>query len=103
MKLSYDDINTSLAPAKMEEMVTNNIWDYYVYREYDHSFGHKAFDSIIDIGANSGSVGVITRVRFPTANLYSFDPNPISYASNVRLKSLFEKTSGRRGRNLGSL
>lgn len=97
MKLSYDDIDTSLAPAKMEEMQTNNLWDYYVYREYDHSFGHKAFDSIIDIGANSGSVGLITRVRFPTANLYSFDPNPISYASNVRLKSLFEKANGRRG------
>lgn len=97
MHLSYDDIDISLAPAKMEEMATNNLWDYYVYREYDHSFGHKAFDSIIDIGANSGSVGLITRVRFPTANLYSFDPNPIGYASNVRLKSLFEKANGKRG------
>lgn len=97
MQLKYKDINVSLAPAKLEELGTNNTWDYYGYRQYEHDHGHKAFDSIIDIGANSGAVGLMTRIRFPTSNLYSFEPNPIGYASNVRLKSLFEKQNGRRG------
>jgi len=90
MKLNYDDIDTTQV-TYLEELGPIVIKDVYGYRPY--SF--KAFDTIIDIGANTGASSLFTRTLFPHADIYTFEPNPRGYASCVKLRSLFERTRER--------
>ena len=93
MRLQYKDIDTGKAPAKLEETCTTIQWDYYGYRFYLE----RDFDTVLDIGANSGTVGLYTHVLFPFADIHSFEPNPFGYSSNVKLRHIFSKLNGRRG------
>ena len=86
MKLNYDDIDISQV-TYLEELGPIVIKDAYGYRPY--SF--KAFDVIIDIGANAGTNSLFTRMLFPHADIYTFEPNPVGYASCVKLRTLFGK------------
>ena len=92
MKLEYKDINVSNLNHLSETKPIINA-DYYCYRPY----GHKFFDSIIDIGANTGTASLFCKMLFPTATIHTFEPNPRGYASCVKLRHLMGRQQGRRG------
>ena len=63
------------------------VWWHRVYGNLDHLKGVSS-PVIIDIGAHVGSFTLLALNTFPTASLYSFEPDPVGYAclvENVRL------------------
>ena len=95
MRVERNDVDYSVAPTYLSEVKSLITWDYFCYREYKDE---RAFDSIIDVGCNTGTLSVFARVLFPFSKIYSFDASPaaisrIEESINTR-GSLFEFAQG---------
>jgi FkbM family methyltransferase len=52
-------------------------------------YNQSAFDTIIDIGSNTGSFISYARTMHPRADIIAYEPFPSSYASSVHIKRLY--------------
>lgn len=92
MKVEEHDVDYSMSPPYLSELKTLVQWDYFCYRDYKDE---RAFDSIIDIGCNTGTLSLFTRILFPFAGIYSFDASPAAVAATFKYKNFFNRMNGR--------
>ncbi len=91
MKIESKDVDYSVPPTYLSEIKALVTWDYFCYRNYKEE---RAFDSIIDIGCNTGTLSLFTRVLFPFAKIHSFDASPAAVSCTHKYKYFFNRMNG---------
>lgn len=86
------DIDNKL-PAPLSELRSLVQWDYFCYRQY--SF--QDFDSILDVGCNTGTLSTFTHMLFPFAHIHSVDASPRAFVTTCKYRSFFNRMNGRHG------
>ena len=88
MRVERKDVDFNIPPTYLSEVRSLITWDYFCYRNYKDE---RAFDSIIDVGCNTGTLSVFARVLFPFSRIYSFDASPAAISCTYKYTQFFNR------------